>query len=168
MRYNPLAVWLKRVSFVGLSLMAATSFANDTKKAAVSIEPFPKPEAGFERHVIHLPIGSHENSLKIELLPGKVEESDCNIKQYNGKLEEKILEGWGYSYYILNDLTSTPTSTLMACSDDSRSLQFIPVHSPGSLLQYNSQLPVVVYLPKGLELRWRTWLATPYNTAPIE
>lgn len=168
MRYNSISGWFKGISFIGLSLVAAASFANDTKKTATSVDPFPKPKDGYERHVIHLPVGNHENSLKIELLPGKVEESDCNLKLYNGKLEEKILEGWGYSYYILNDLAQSPASTLMACKDESPSLKFIPVNSPGSLLQYNSQLPVVVYLPKGLELRWRTWLATPYNTASIE
>ncbi len=128
------------------------------------LDAFPSAPSGYKRHTIHLPIGNYEDNLKIELLAGKVEETDCNPAHYVGKIEEKILEGWGYSYYQLSDLQG-PVSTKMACPDNALSLKFVPVQSQGSLLQYNSNLPVVVYLPDGLELRWRTWVATPYNTA---
>lgn len=132
--------------------------------AMVELDAFPSPDTDYERHVIRLPVGNYENNLKIELLPGKVQEVDCNPTHYSGLLEEKTLEGWGYSYYKLSDVTG-PLSTKMACPDSENTLQFIPVVSTGSLLEYNSRLPVVVYLPKGFELRWRTWAATPYNTA---
>lgn len=130
----------------------------------VNLDAFPAPDSGYERHVIHLPIGNYEDNLKIELLPGKVQEVDCNPQHYTASLQEKTLEGWGYNYYQLSDL-SGPISTKMACPDNTETLKFVPVFGQGSLLQYNSNLPVVVYLPTGLELRWRTWVATPYNTA---
>ncbi|MEZ2720268.1 serine protease inhibitor ecotin [Paenalcaligenes hominis] len=140
----------------------------DTEPSSSSVlDAFPAPQSGYQRHVIHLPIGNYENNLKIELLAGKVQEMDCNPSHYSGQFEEKTLEGWGYNYYELKNLEG-PVSNKMACPDDKLSLQFVPVQSNGSLLQYNSNLPVVVYLPQGLELRWRTWVATPYNTAITE
>lgn len=165
-----LSTWLKPLVTTTsmLFLAMSTSWAQSTPPSADNnTAAFPEAKDGYQKHVIHLPIGNYENNLKIELLPGKVQEVDCNSQSYAGKIEEKTLEGWGYNYYELNDV-SGPVSTMMACTDDSKSLQFVPVHSNGSLLQYNSRLPVIVYLPAGFELRWRTWVATPYITAPAE
>lgn len=129
------------------------------------VDAFPAPEPGFVRHVIHLPVGNYENDLKVELLPGKVIETDCNTRQFIGQLQEKTLEGWGYTYYVLPSIEG-PISTMMACPEDSKKMQFVPVTgSAGSLLYYNSRLPVVVYLPEEVELRWRTWVATPVVSA---
>lgn len=168
-----LHTWLKPlgIALVCCFLSTATAQeapAEDNEPSTNSVlDAFPAPQSGYKRHVIHLPIGNYENNLKIELLAGKVQETDCNPSHYNGQFEEKILEGWGYNYYELNNLQG-PTSNKTACPDNTLSLQFVPVQSNGSLLQYNSNLPVVVYLPEGLELRWRTWVATPYNTALTE
>lgn len=165
-----LYTWLKPLGIVACTFFFSTASAQTTANTATptaTLEAFPLPKDDYERHVIHLPIGNYEDNLKIELLPGKVEEVDCNGGHYNGDFKLQVLEGWGYNYYELNDLTG-PASTLQACPDDTKTLQFVPVHSNGSLLQYNSRLPVVVYLPKGLQLRWRTWVATPYNTAATE
>lgn len=150
--------------FSSMALAVETDKPQDT---AIDLDAFPAPKANYERHTIRLPIGNYENNLKIELLAGKVQEVDCNATHYTGLLTEKTLEGWGYNYYELSDLTG-PISTKMACPDEDKSLQFVPVLSSGSLLQYNSRLPVVVYLPEGLELRWRIWVATPYNTAIMD
>lgn len=149
-------------------LSSPAAWAQETESVpetpTVSLDAFPAPDSGYERHVIHLPIGNYEDNLKIELLPGKLQEVDCNPHHYTASLQEKTLEGWGYNYYELSDLAG-PVSTKMACPDNTEMLKFVPVFGQGSLLQYNSNLPVVVYLPTGLELRWRTWVATPYNTA---
>lgn len=139
--------------------------AAPTQALSDPLEAFPEAEKGFTRHVIQLPIGNFENDLRIELLPGKVEEVDCNATHYAGEIVEKTLDGWGYNYYLLPEVKG-PVSTMMACPDDSKRRQFVPVSSPGSLLHYNSRLPVVVYLPDGFELRWRTWVATPVISAP--
>lgn len=165
-----LHTWLKPLGILLAFFCLSTTHAQDAdidspEPTATSIlDAYPLAESGYKRHIIHLPIGNYENDLKIELLAGKVQEVDCNPAHFVGTIEEKILEGWGYSYYELSDLQG-PISTKMACPDEQLSLRFLPVQSTGSLLQYNSNLPVVVYLPDGLELRWRTWVATPYNTA---
>lgn len=74
-------------------------------------------------------------------------------------MEERTLEGWGYSYYRL-DKVSGPASTLMACPDSKKTEAFVPVVGDGFLLRYNSKLPVVVYVPKDVEVRYRVWSAS--------
>lgn len=157
---SPLAV-AQETTTTAEPTTATTTPPADATTVNDPVDAFPAPEAGFVRHVIHLPVGNYENDLKVELLPGKVIETDCNTRQFIGQLEEKTLEGWGYTYYVLPSIEG-PISTMMACPDDSKKLQFVPVTgSAGSLLYYNSRLPVVVYLPEEVELRWRTWVATP-------
>lgn len=140
---------------------------NSTESVVKTNDPldaFPAAKAGFTRHVILLPIGNFENDLRVELLPGKVMEVDCNHTMLSGQLEEKTLDGWGYNYYELSS-TGQAATTLMGCPDDSKRQEFVPVRSSGSLLHYNSRMPVVVYLPEEFELRWRTWVSTPVISA---
>ncbi|MDP6337606.1 MAG: ecotin family protein, partial [Verrucomicrobiota bacterium] len=35
------------------------------------------------------------------------------------------------------------------------------VQGPSKLIRYNSRIPIVVYVPKGAEVRYRIWSATP-------
>jgi ecotin len=37
----------------------------------------------------------------------------------------------------------------------------------GTLLRYNSKLPVVVFVPDGMGLRWRVWQAGAAQEAPL-
>lgn len=170
---------LVMLSFLCLALISMvahaqpkTDTANTTEETTEStvksndpLEAFPAAKSGFTRYVIRLPIGNFENDLRVELLPGKIMEVDCNLTQLTGQLEEKTLDGWGYSYYELTSV-GEPTTTLMGCPDNSKRQQFVPVRSAGSLLHYNSLMPVVVYLPNEFELRWRTWVATPVISVP--
>jgi len=84
---------------------------------------------------------------------------DCILQRLGGNLEEKTLEGWGYSYYRL-DKVMGPVSTLMGCPDNKKIDAFVPVVGDGFLLRYNSKLPVVVYTPKDVEVRYRIWSAS--------
>lgn len=127
--------------------------------AADELEPYPKAEPGFTRQVIHLAEQPNEADLKVEILAGKVLPVDCNSQRLSGALEENNLEGWGYSYYRLESVQG-PLSTLMACSDSSRKDEFVAVVGEGFLLRYNSKLPVVVYAPEDIEVRYRIWSAS--------
>ncbi|NBA96287.1 serine protease inhibitor ecotin [Pseudomonas sp. R5(2019)] len=136
-------------------LMGANAHAAGPK----DIAPYPAPEAGFTRQIIHLPHQTDESAHKIEILAGKQLEVDCNRQRLGGTLEEKTLEGWGYPYYRLADVKG-PASTLMACPDNKKTKAFVPVVGDGFLLRYNSKLPVVVYVPEGVEVRYRVWSAS--------
>lgn len=138
-----------------LLVMTSPAFAQERLEA---IAPYPKADAGFTRQVIYLPKQADDDRFKIEILAGKVLPVDCNSQRLIGSLEEKTLEGWGYSYYRIEKVTG-PISTLMACPDAKRTEAFVPVTGDGFLLRYNSKLPIVVYAPKDVEIRYRIWSA---------
>lgn len=132
------------------------------------VAPYPEAEKGFTRQVIHLPAQTDESAYKLEILAGKTLEVDCNRQRLAGSLEERTLEGWGYSYYRL-DKVGGPASTLMACPDGKKTQAFVPVVGEGFMLRYNSKLPVVVYVPQGVEVRYRVWSASAdVQTAKVE
>jgi len=39
--------------------------------------------------------------------------------------------------------------------------RFVPLGGEPYLIRYNSRLPVVVYAPEGVEVRYRVWSAAP-------
>ena len=136
--------------------------ATATQAHAAQLEdvaPYPKAEDGFVRQVIHLPKQVHEEDFKVEVLAGKTLAVDCNRQRLGGTLEEKTLEGWGYPYYRL-DKVSGPASTLMACPDGKTRKEFVPVVGDGFVLRYNSKLPIVIYAPKDVDVRYRLWSAS--------
>jgi len=142
---------------LALTLVAA---AHASAASLKDVAPYPEAEKGFTRQVIHLPAQADESAYKLEILAGKTLQVDCNRQRLGGSLEERTLEGWGYSYYRL-DKVSGPASTLMACPDGKNTEAFVPVVGEGFLLRYNSKLPVVVYVPKDVEVRYRIWSASP-------
>lgn len=139
-----------------LTLAAGTSVQAASLK---DVAPYPEAEKGFTRQVIHLPKQADESAFKLEVLAGKQLLIDCNRQRLGGTLEEKNLEGWGYNYYRLEKVMG-PASTLMACPDTAKKEAFVPVVGDGFLLRYNSKLPVVVYVPEGVEVRYRIWSAS--------
>lgn len=48
----------------------------------------------------------------------------------------------------------------MACPDGTSKQDFVPVVGDGFLLRYNSKLPLVLYVPKDIEVRYRIWSAS--------
>lgn len=124
------------------------------------VAPFPKAEKGMTRQVIYLPQQENEENFKVELLIGKTLEVDCNRHMMGGTLDSKTLEGWGYNYFVLSKL-SPLASTMMACADDTKRQEFIAAHLGEQAMQrYNSRLPIVVYVPKDVEVRYRIWSAS--------
>ncbi|MFK0310542.1 serine protease inhibitor ecotin [Pseudomonas sp. NPDC090233] len=143
-------------SILALTLAAAAPVMAASLK---DVAPYPDAEKGFTRQVIHLPAQADEHAFKLEILAGKTLQVDCNRQRLAGSLEERTLEGWGYSYYRL-DKVGGPASTLMACPDGKTTEAFVPVVGEGFMLRYNSKLPVVVYVPEGVEVRYRVWSAS--------
>lgn len=148
---------LAMAGLMPLQAMAAT---------ADSLKPYPTAMQGFERHVIELPQQPDEEALKVELIAGKTQTVDCNQQRLAGQWQQKTVQGWGYDYYVL-DQVGPGMSTLMACPDDERRQAFVEVGSEPPLLRYNSRLPVVIYAPAGVEVRYRLWSAGASQAASI-
>jgi ecotin len=124
------------------------------------MKPYPLPEVGYDRMVIHLEPLDNENFRKVELLIGKTMEVDCNLHFLSGMLERQTISGWGYSYYFLRNTGGPAASTRMACPPDEKKKEaFVQVPGDGQLLRYNSKLPILVYVPTGVEVRYRIWAA---------
>ncbi|MGE1173148.1 serine protease inhibitor ecotin [Pseudomonas sp. BW7P1] len=142
----------------GLMLASVSTLTHAAKLEDTA--PYPKAEAGFTRQVIHLPQQTQEDNFKVEILAGKTLEVDCNRQRLGGTLVEKNLEGWGYPFYRLEQV-SGPVSTLMACPPGAQKKRaFVPVFGEGFTVRYNSKLPIVVYAPKDVEVRYRIWSAS--------
>ncbi|UCP11171.1 serine protease inhibitor ecotin [Pseudomonas sp. MM213] len=148
---------LTRITTVGLIVAGLSAVVHAAKLEDVA--PFPKAENGFTRQVIHLAPQASEDNYQVEILAGKTLTVDCNRQRLGGMLEEKNLEGWGYPFYRLEKVIG-PMSTLMACPDGKSKQDFVPVVGDGFRLRYNSKLPIVLYVPKDVEVRYRIWSAS--------
>jgi ecotin len=123
----------------------------------VDLSPYPATETGQVQHVIVLPELSEGSEAKVEIIVGKTMTVDCNNHFFGGALEERTAEGWGYNYYVLDSLGDA-ASTMMGCPEGSEREDFVRSASE-TLVRYNSQLPLVVYTPDDVEVRYRVWTA---------
>ncbi|KML22780.1 serine protease inhibitor ecotin [Enterobacter sp. ku-bf2] len=149
------------IALIAAACVSTSAFANETPKEQPleKVAPYPKADKGMKRQVIQLPAQQDEANFKVELLIGKTLEVDCNQHRLGGQLESKTLEGWGYDYYVFDKVTS-PVSTMMACPDGKKEKKFVTAYlGDNSLLRYNSKLPIVVYTPENVEVKYRVWKA---------
>jgi len=149
---------MKRFGSIGLLvglLLPATIVCGDGN----DMKPYPDAEEGFERMVFRVPSVENEADRKVEIVVGKTLPIDCNQQWYGGTLEERVAEGWGYPYFVLEKVGG-PASTMMACPPgEEKRKAFVSVRGEGFLKRYNSRLPFVVFVPEGFEVRYRIWAA---------
>lgn len=122
---------------------------------------YPAAGKGMKRIVIHLEAKPDESDWKIELNVGKTIETDgVNHVGGGARLTEKTVEGWGYNYFEAK-ATGPMFSTLIGVpADQPKVTRFVTMATSGPV-RYNSKLPVVVYLPADMEVRYRLWQAEP-------
>jgi ecotin len=125
---------------------------------------YPAPKAGYRRVVIHLEAKPDEDDWRVEVVVGQVRETDgVNRVGLVGRIEERTVEGWGYTY-LEAPVSKGAFSTKIGVPSDQPPVQaFVtfPAHGP---FRHNSRLPIVIYLPEGYEARHRLWKAvTPFE-----
>ena len=139
---------------LAFTLAGETLHAEPAKKD--NIHMFPQAQEGFVRHVIEVPKTDNDYAHKVELMIGKTMMVDCNHHSFSGKIEDITLKGWGYKYLEVKEIKSGPT-TMMACSEP-KTEEYISIRD--TLRRYNSRSPIVIYVPKGYEVKYRVWSAS--------
>jgi ecotin len=136
------------IALLNLSVEAAMAGSRDELKA------FPKQMSGHSRYVFIPETREMEDNFQIELLPGKVMQIDCNRHRLAGSITKRIVEGFGYDYYVF-ETAGAVAATRMGCPDNSKHEAFVAAQ--GLTVRYNSKLPVVVFAPEGYSVRFRLW-----------
>jgi len=149
-------------SFIVFLLLSLTLPAH----AADNMKAFPPADHGQVRYVLQLPIQDDESAFKVELIVGKtVQVDDKNKYFFGGTIEVETIKGWGFPRYIVSKL-GPMAGTLMAIDPNAPKVaRFITLGGDPYLIRYNSRLPIVVYVPEGVEVRYRIWTAGSEATA---
>lgn len=134
----------------------------DRPDLAKELKAFPATMPGHRREVIELPALANESERKVELIGGKAMTVDCNVRGMDGQFESRDVPGWGYTYWVFKSAGQV-RSTMMACPPGSEKPGF--VQAQPLMVRYNSKLPLVVFVPEGMQLRWRLWQAGPLQEA---
>jgi ecotin len=148
----------KMISITALGLISAVL----TAQAAENLKAFPPAEKGMIRYVLQLPKQADESAFKVELIAGKTVLTDeRNRYFFAGKIEPETVKGWGFTLYNVSQL-GPMAGTQMAVDPNAPKVErFITLGGEPYLIRYNSRLPVVVYAPDGVEVRYRIWKADP-------
>ena len=144
---------------MGLMLALAATVAAD---AADEMKAFPPPEPGMLRYVLQLQEQPDESLYQVQLIVGKTVSLDPqNQYFFGGQIEAETIQGWGYTRYVVRKL-GPMAGTLMAVDADAPKVdRFITLSGEPYLIRYNSRLPIVVYVPEGVDVRYRMWAAGP-------
>ncbi|MEI8014085.1 MAG: ecotin family protein [Nitrospira sp.] len=148
-------VWLASLASI-LSLLLPIADG----QAADNIKAFPPPEEGMVRYVLQLPKQDDESAFKVELIVGKtVQVDERNRYFFGGRVEKETIKGWGFTRYNVSKL-GPMAGTLMAIDPDMPKVaRFVTLGGDPYIIRYNSRLPIVVYGPEGVEVRYRIWSA---------
>jgi ecotin len=148
---------LTHVLIAGLVVLSVSAFGAEHP----ALKAFPAAKEGMERFVIVLPDKERgeEDSFMVEIIVGKEMFTDgVNLVRLANTIETRVLEGWGYPYYEGAGSSET-MGTMMAPPEGAPMVKTFVTASPVHV-RYNSRLPIVVYVPKGYEVRYRIWEAS--------
>lgn len=150
---------MKRICSITVLLFVSGIFS---AMAADNMKAFPPAMEGMVRHVLQLPKQDDESTYKVELIVGKmVPVDEGNRYFFTGKIEEETINGWGFPRYNVITLGQM-AGTLMAIDPNALKVnRFITLGGEAYLIRYNSRLPIVVYTPVGVNVRYRLWRAEP-------
>jgi ecotin len=134
--------------------------------AADNMKAFAPAQEGMVRYVLQLPKQEDESAFRVELMVGQTVKVD-GVNQYffTGEIKEETIEGWGFPRYLMNKLGPMAGTRIGVDPDAPKVDRFITLAGEPYLIRYNSRLPVVVYVPDGVEVRYRIWSAEPESRA---
>ncbi|MDD2598955.1 MAG: ecotin family protein [Kiritimatiellae bacterium] len=145
-----------------IAVICAVLAATVVQAGDNNMKAFPPAEAGMVRHVLKMERQANESLFQVELIVGKTVQLDKgNSYFFIGSVAQETVEGWGFNYYKVEKL-GPMGGTLMAVDPDEPKVdRFVQVNHLLGLLRYNSRLPIVVYAPEGVEVRYRIWRGEP-------
>lgn len=159
---------MKTICVTLILLLLATAVFADNSESGWK-KAYPAPEKGQKRYVLHLSEQKDEAALKVELVVGKIVETDgVNHFFFGGSIRENTVKGWGYPRYDVE--IGEQGSTMMGVPPNQPKVKkFVAIEGERRLLRYNSRLPVVIYAPEGVDVRYRLWKAdTEAKPVPTE
>lgn len=143
---------MKKIILSVMFMLSLLSISKTVKKEDI----YPKAEQGMVKHIVILDEKADEGSYLIKLKFGREEVIDCNQHfLIDGKIEEKVLEGYGYTYYEFKG-SDKMASTLMACGTQAKTKKDVFYNSE-EIIRYNSKLPVVIYAPKDVFVNYTVY-----------
>lgn len=145
------------IAFLAITFSSAVIAQQKTPKyEKLNVSMYPVAKAGYKQVYFQVPVSSNEKDLKVEFYVGVDKLVDCNNYFLNGTIKEETVEGWGYNYYAVES-DGESAGTLMGCPDTKKTIKFIQLQP--QFIRYNSKLPIVLYIPNNMEVRYRIWRA---------
>ena len=145
-----------------ITVVLTIALLGTNPEADTNLKAYPPAKEGQVRFVLKLPETANEELMRVELQVGKVVEVDSvNRFFFAGKLIEETLEGWGFPRYVLPTVGPLAGTRIGVDATAPKLARFITLGGEPFLIRYNSRLPVVVYVPAGMEVKYRIWKAAP-------
>ncbi len=141
-----------------LTSLFASAHAQDQEKY---LQAFPEAADGMVRFVIELPhkARGEDAGFRVEIIVGKMIETDgINQHHLGGEITAQSLEGWGFTYCQVKEFGPVASTRIGVPPGTKMVEQFVSM--PSLTIPYNSRVPLVVYVPKGGEVRYRIWTAS--------
>ena len=85
-------------------LASLLPWAASAGQDADDLKPYPVAQEGSMRAVFRVPALENEADRKVEILVGKTLLVDCNRTWFGGDLEQRVVQGWGYPYFVLENV----------------------------------------------------------------
>jgi len=99
-----------------------------------------------------------KSTFKMKLIVGKTVQIDKSNKYlFNSKIEKEIIQGWRFTRYIDSKLGPIASTLIAINPNEPKVKRFIMLGGEPYFIRYNSNFPMVVYAPKGVDARYRIW-----------
>lgn len=147
---------------IGATTVLLLLSIGSSAQAVDIMKAFPPAAEGMVRYVLQVPKQDDEFAFKVELIVGKTVQVDAvNRYFFSGKIQKETIQGWGYTRYNVSQLGPMAGTQIAVDPNAPKIDRFITLGGEPYLIRYNSRMPIVVYAPEGVEVRYRIWSAEP-------